>query len=205
VVDVKVTMITSADTLADLMVAVGGCPQNRCRAWPDVPGQKRGQMTWITDHPVLAWIGLALVLAAVEVATLDFFFLMLAGSALAGAVLAGVGAPFPAQVVLAVVAGFLSVGVLRPVLTRRLGAGTGGQTGTAALVGRTALVVEPVSPRGGRIKLAGEIWSARTAEPDTSHPEPDETFPPGQTVRVIDIDGATAVVTAVGPEPETAP
>jgi membrane protein implicated in regulation of membrane protease activity len=162
-------------------------------------------MTWITDHPVLAWIGLALVLAAIEVATLDFFFLMLAGSALAGAALAGVGAPFPAQVVLAVVAGFLSVGVLRPVLTRRLGAGTGGQTGTAALVGRTALVVESVSGLGGRIKLAGEIWSARTVESGRAATAPEQPLPPGQTVRVIDIDGATAVVAAVGPEPESAP
>ncbi len=162
-------------------------------------------MSWITDHPVLAWIGLALILAAIEVATLDLFFLMLAGSALAGAAVAGVGSPFPVQVVLAVVVALLSVGILRPALTRRLGTGAGGQTGTAALVDRTALVVEPVSELGGRVKLAGEIWSARTAtpsQPPTTHPEP---FVPGQTVRVVAIEGATAVVAAVGPESENAP
>ncbi len=53
--------------------------------------------------------------------------------------------------------------------------------------GRSAVVLERVDGTGGRIKLAGEVWSARTLDADTS-------FEPGQSVDVVEIDGATAVV-----------
>lgn len=61
------------------------------------------------------------------------------------------------------------------------------RTGIDALKGRSALVLERVDGSGGRIKLAGEIWSARTLDADSS-------FEPGQQVDVVEIDGATAVV-----------
>lgn len=56
-----------------------------------------------------------------------------------------------------------------------------------ALKGRQALVLETVDASGGRVKLAGEVWSARSYAPD-------QVFEPGSQVDVIDIDGATAVV-----------
>lgn len=155
-------------------------------------------MGWLTDHPALAWLGLALVLGAVEAATVDFLFLMLAGGALAASVAAALGAPFAVQVVVAVVVALLLIGVVRPVVVRRVHAGDPTLTGTAALVGREARVVETVTATGGRIKLGGEVWSARTLDQvDTV------SALPGQTVRVLAIEGATAVVRTVGPEPET--
>ncbi|MYU47960.1 NfeD family protein, partial [Streptomyces sp. SID7803] len=60
-------------------------------------------------------------------------------------------------------------------------------TGIDALKGRQAVVLERVDGAGGRIKLAGEIWSARALDAGFS-------FEPGQQVDVVDIDGATAVV-----------
>ena len=48
-------------------------------------------MEWLTDSPWLAWIAIALILAAIEAATVDFVFVMLAGGALAGALTAGLG------------------------------------------------------------------------------------------------------------------
>jgi membrane protein implicated in regulation of membrane protease activity len=59
-------------------------------------------MDWLTENFWLAWIGIALVLAAIEAATVDFVFVMFAGGALAGAVAAGSAASFPVQVVVAV-------------------------------------------------------------------------------------------------------
>ncbi len=59
-------------------------------------------MDWLTDNVWLFWIGVALVLAAIEAATVDFVFIMFAGGALAAAVAAGLGASFPVQVVVAV-------------------------------------------------------------------------------------------------------
>ena len=164
-------------------------------------------MSWLTDHPALAWLALALVLAAVEVATVDFVFLMLVGGALVAAVAAALGLPFPGQVLVAVAVTLVLLFLVRPALVRRVRVGSPTLTGTAALVGREARVVETVSDVGGRIRLAGEVWSARTPSGGTSagrNPAELETalLLPGRTVRVLAIEGATAVVTAAGPEPE---
>lgn len=144
-------------------------------------------MDWVTDHPALAWLALALVLGAVEVATLDFVFVMLAGGALAGSLAAAFGAPFAVSAVVAVLSALLLLVLVRPLLARRLRAGSPTLTGTAALVGRDAVVLETVGEHGGRVRLAGEVWSARTADRAT-------TVLPGRTVRVVSIEGATAVV-----------
>ncbi len=154
-------------------------------------------MTWLTDHPALAWLALALVLAAIEVATLDLIFIMLGAGGLVAALAAALGAPFVIQVVVAVAVALLLLGVLRPVLVRRLHQGPETYTGTAALVGREGRVLETVTLTGGRIKLNGEVWSARSVERATP-----DTILPGQPVRVVSIEGATAVVTAAGLEPE---
>ena len=150
-------------------------------------------MSWFGDHGWLAWIGLALALGAIEAASVDFVFLMLAGGALAGALASALGAPLVVQVFVAlVVAGLLLVGV-RPLVRRHflVPAGHGG-IGVPAQIGRAALVIETVTALDGRIKLGGETWSARTA-PGTAD------CLPGQEVRVVSIEGATAVVTGVAP------
>ncbi len=56
-------------------------------------------------------------------------------------------------------------------------------------IGRIGLVVETVTEFGGRVKLPGDaVWSARLASPN------DPPSPPGETVQVIRIEGATAIV-----------
>ena len=154
-------------------------------------------VSWLTDHPALGWLALALALGVAEMATLDFVFLMLVGGALAAAVAAALGVPFVGQVVVAVVGAMVLLALVRPVVIRRLRVGDATLTGTAALVGRDALVVETVTSTGGRIKLSGETWSARIA-PRTM---PDALLP-GHSVRVLAIEGATAVVVPAGPESE---
>jgi membrane protein implicated in regulation of membrane protease activity len=59
--------------------------------------------------------------------------------------------------------------------------------GSYALVGKRAVVIEEVTGTEGLIKLAGEVWSARAL--DENH-----VIPPGTTVDVMEIDGATAIV-----------
>jgi membrane protein implicated in regulation of membrane protease activity len=61
------------------------------------------------------------------------------------------------------------------------------RTGTAALAGARAIVLERVDENGGRIRLGGEEWSARAYVPD-------EVFEPGTQVEVVKIEGATALV-----------
>ena len=151
-------------------------------------------MGWLNDNVWLFWLGVGLVLAAIEAATVDFVFIMFAGGALAAAVAAALGASFPVQVVVAVAVAVLLLFVVRPIIKRQLLDGElDHQIGTSALVGREARVLQAVTDSDGRIKLAGETWSARLATGATT------TVAPGEEVRVIAIHGATAIVSAVPP------
>lgn len=155
----------------------------------DATGERVIGMEWIGDNLWLAWMGLALILVAIEAATVDFVFVMLAGGALMGAVAAAAGAPIIVQVIIAVVVALLLIGVVRPIVKRQFGDSEASHgIGAASLAGRLGRVIETVTETDGRIKLAGETWSARVP-PGTPPCEP------GEEVRVVSIDGATAVVT----------
>jgi membrane protein implicated in regulation of membrane protease activity len=146
-------------------------------------------MDWFGENPWLAWVGLALILAAIEAATVDFVFIMLAGGALAAAVASAAGLSFPAQVVIAVAVAGLLLLLLRPLIQRRFMVAEASHTiGAASLVGRVGRVLQTVTETDGRVKLAGETWSART-------PNGGARCQPGQEVRVISIEGATVIVT----------
>lgn len=134
------------------------------------------------------WLGIALLLAVAEILSLDLFLIMLAGGALVGLVLALLDLPFWTQVVGFSLASILLLFALRPWLLRHLRSRVPlVETNAPALVGRIGVVVSEVTERAGRIKLAGEVWTART--------ENDEVVPSGAEVRVLRIAGATAVVT----------
>ncbi|MEV8394362.1 MULTISPECIES: NfeD family protein [unclassified Streptomyces] len=114
-------------------------------------------------------------------------FGMFSAGAVAGAVTAALGGGIVAQVLVFVVVSIALVAVVRPYAARQRGANPGSATGIDALKGRQAVVLERVDGRGGRIKLAGEVWSARTYDERAA-------FEPGEQVDVVEIDGATAVV-----------
>jgi membrane protein implicated in regulation of membrane protease activity len=155
-------------------------------------------MDWFGDNPWLAWLGVALILAAVEAATVSFVFLMLSGGALAAAVAAAAGVGFPVQVVVAVLVAIALLVLVRPVIKRRFMAGeTSMGIGARGLVGRSGHVLQTVTSTDGRVKVGGETWSARIASGDAP-------CQPGQEVRVVSIEGATVIVSgdAVGQKPE---
>jgi membrane protein implicated in regulation of membrane protease activity len=148
-------------------------------------------MSWFADNGWLAWVGLALVLGAIEVVSVAFVFVMLAGGALAGAVAAAIGIGFPGQVIVAVVVGSALLLTVRPMIKSHFMVPEGhGDIGAVAQVGRTALVLQTVTEHDGRVKLGGETWSARTA-PNAA------ACLPGQEVRVVSLEGATAIVSSV--------
>jgi len=143
----------------------------------------------------LWWLGGAMLLGVAEMFSLDLIFLMLAGGAVAGSLAAALGAPLAVQIVAAAVAALLLLFALRPFLLKRLRERTElVETNSAALVGRPAVVVAPTDATGGRVKLGGEVWSARTLVVG-------DAFDTGVHVRVARIDGATAVVEAVRDRP----
>jgi membrane protein implicated in regulation of membrane protease activity len=151
-------------------------------------------MAWLW----LVWVAIALVAAAAEVASLEFVLVMFAGAALVSAVAAAAGLAFPAQVI---VFAFASAGLLflaRPPLLRWSRSARGAVTGVAALVGRQAEVVGEVTATDGRVRLDGELWSARS-----HHRE--QVLPVGMHAYVIAIDGATAVVSEEPPAADAQP
>ncbi len=143
----------------------------------------------------LWWVGGALVLGILEMISLDLVLIMFAGGALAGGLAYALGAPVAVQILVAAVTAIVLLATLRPWLLRTLkGRVDLPETNAAALVGRAAVVVSTVDGTTGRVKLAGEVWSARTADGGS--------LPPGTAVTVTKIDGATAVV---APQPAPAP
>jgi len=133
------------------------------------------------------WMVAAGVLAVGEMLTLGFFAGPIAIAAVLAAVVAVAGAGLAAQWIVFIAASLGSLLVLRPVARRHLRTPAQIRTGTAALVGAPALVLERVDERGGQVKVAGEIWTARSYDED-------ESFEPGTRVCVMQIDGATALV-----------
>ena len=133
------------------------------------------------------WMIAAGVLAVGEIMTLSFFLGPIAVAAAIAAVAALVGAGLALQMVVFIAASAASLLVLRPIARRHLRTPAQLRTGTAALVGERAVVLERVDRDGGQIKLAGEIWTARTYDED-------EVLEPGARVQVMQIEGATALV-----------
>jgi membrane protein implicated in regulation of membrane protease activity len=140
---------------------------------------------------VTAWIAWAIVavgLAVGEIFTPGLFFLgPLAVAAVVSAIVAAVGAGVVVQVIVFAAASLASLAVLRPLARAHLRMPPALRTGTAALVGARAVVLQRVDEHGGRIKLGGEEWSARAYMPD-------QVFEPGAHVEVVEIRGATALV-----------
>jgi membrane protein implicated in regulation of membrane protease activity len=133
------------------------------------------------------WMLAAGVLAVGEIFTLGFFLGPVAVSAVLAAVVALVGAGVALQWIVFIVASIASLAVLRPIARRHLRTPAQLRTGTAALVGSRAVVLERVDADGGQVKIGGEVWSARSYDED-------EVLEPGARVHVMEIDGATALV-----------
>ncbi|MDQ1030405.1 membrane protein implicated in regulation of membrane protease activity [Streptomyces umbrinus] len=114
-------------------------------------------------------------------------FGMLAVGAVAGAVTAGLGGGVVLQVVVFATVSVALIAVVRPVATRHRSQRPQLATGIDALKGKQAVVLERVDGSGGRIKLAGEVWSARAL--DTGR-----AYEVGEEVDVVEIEGATAIV-----------
>lgn len=140
-------------------------------------------MNWVV------WIVIAVALAIGEVVTPGLFFLgPLSLSAGAAGLAALLGAGTVGSLIVFLVAALLSLGFLRPIARRHIRMPAISRTGTDALIGRKALVTQQIDAAGGRVKIGGEEWTARAYLDG-------EVIPEGTTVDVIQIEGATALVT----------
>ncbi|MEU6664127.1 NfeD family protein [Streptomyces sp. NPDC046821] len=136
---------------------------------------------WVWWLVGAAALGIPLVITAMPE------FGMLSAGAVAGAVTAALGGGLVPQVLVFVAVSVALIAVVRPVANRHRTQRPELATGIDALKGKQAVVVERVDGNGGRIKLAGEIWSARALDGA-------ESYEPGRQVDVVDIEGATVII-----------
>jgi membrane protein implicated in regulation of membrane protease activity len=139
---------------------------------------------------MMAWIVWLIVAAVLGVAELVTFTFALGLIAVGAGVAAGVAAlqlGLPFQLLAFIIASAAGLGLVLPVARRHVRQPPILRTGSAALVGRPARVLEEVNGYGGRVRIGGEEWSARAY---------DETLviPVGHTVDVMQIEGVTALV-----------
>ena len=136
----------------------------------------------------MIWAIAAVLLAVGEVFTPGLFFLgPVAVAAVATAVVAALGAGGIIQLIVFILGSLASLAVLRPVARAHLHMPSMLRTGTAALVGAKATVLQRVDAGGGRVRIGGEEWTARPYVDD-------QVFEPGTQVEVAEIKGATALV-----------
>jgi membrane protein implicated in regulation of membrane protease activity len=136
----------------------------------------------------LAWVIAAVLLSVGEIFTPGLFFLgPVALAAVAAALAAVAGADVAVQVVVFAASSAASLAVLRPLARAHLRMPPALRTGTAALEGARAVVLQRVDQSGGRVRIGGEEWSARAYMPD-------QVLEPGTHVEVVKIEGATALV-----------
>jgi len=140
-------------------------------------------------EPWVVWLIAAVIFGVGEIATLGFFLAPFAGGALVAALVAAAGGgTLVSLVVFLLVSGALLT-ALRPLALSHKRMPPRLRTGTAALVGRTATVTERIANDEGTgcVKLEGENWTARSYDEDA-------VIEPGKRVHVMEIRGATALV-----------
>ena len=138
------------------------------------------------------WVILAVILAAGEVASLSFFLAPFAVGAIAAALLDAAGVGAIGQFAAFLASSLLLLAIVRPIARRHVSMPPQLRTGTAALVGETAVVLDRISNDEdvGSVRLKGQVWTARAYD-DT------DSYEPGSRVHVMEIRGATALVTEI--------
>jgi membrane protein implicated in regulation of membrane protease activity len=137
---------------------------------------------------LVLWLIAAVLLAIGELLTPGLFFLgPVALAAVGAAVAAGIGGGIVLQLIVFIAVSAGSLAFLRPIARRHIRMPALTRTGTAALVGAKAVVLQRVDVNGGRVKIGGEEWSARAFFEG-------QTLEPGARVEVAKIEGATALV-----------
>jgi membrane protein implicated in regulation of membrane protease activity len=145
-------------------------------------------MEWFQEHAWEAWLGAAILLGVAEMFSLDLILIMLAVGAVAGMLTAALTDEVAVQMLVAAGTSIAMLAVVRPGLAKRFHGGPDLQLGHGKLVGKQGLVTEPITAMApGRIRLAGEIWSAEPYDETLS-------IEAGETVEVFEIRGATAFV-----------
>ncbi|HLX48176.1 MAG TPA: NfeD family protein [Streptosporangiaceae bacterium] len=135
----------------------------------------------------IIWLIVAGVLGVAELLTLTLALGLLAVAALAAGIAGAAGLGLPLQLGAFAVVAAAGLGLIRPIAIRHIKQPPPLRTGVAALVGKTAIVIEEVNGHGGRVRIGGEVWTSRSYDEDL-------VIPVGTKVDVLQIEGVTALV-----------
>jgi membrane protein implicated in regulation of membrane protease activity len=137
----------------------------------------------------LIWLIAAVIFGVGEIFTLSFFLAPFAGGAMLAALAAGFGAGAAITWAVFLVTSVTLLAALRPLAREHRRTPPVIRTNTAALLGRGGTVVERIANDEGvgSVKIDGEIWTARAYDDD-------EVIEAGKRVSIIEIRGATALV-----------
>jgi membrane protein implicated in regulation of membrane protease activity len=141
-------------------------------------------------EPWVLWLIAAVLLAVGEIATMGFFLAPFAAGALVAALVSAAGIGGTAiELVVFLVVSVVALAALRPLARSHRRMAPQIRTGTAALVGQHATVLERIANHEGVgcVRLEGEVWTARAYDED-------EVIEEGRRVQVMEIRGATALV-----------
>ena len=135
------------------------------------------------------WVIVAAAFGIGEMLTTSFFLLPFAVGAVAAAIADAVGAGAAAEWIVFFAISLLTLAVVRPIARSHRRMPPQIRTGTAALVGKHAIVLERIENHEGVgcVKIDGEVWTARALYDD-------QVIERGTRVEVVDIKGATALV-----------
>jgi membrane protein implicated in regulation of membrane protease activity len=140
------------------------------------------------------WIVWLIAAGAFAVGEMHFytgFYLAPFAIGAAGATIASVaGAGAALSLILFIAVAALTLAFLRPIAVRHIKVPPRLRTGAAALIGKQAIVLERIANDEGMgsVKIDGEVWTARSYNDD-------DVIERGTRVDVVDIRGATALVT----------
>lgn len=135
----------------------------------------------------IVWLIVAAVLGVAELLTTTLAFGLIAVAAVVAAVVGTFHIGVPFQLTAFIVAAVAGLGFVRPIAIKHVKQPPELRTGTAALVGRSAIVTQEVSEHSGRVRIDGEDWSSRPYDESL-------VIPVGTKVDVMQIKGATALV-----------
>ena len=138
-------------------------------------------------HSWILWLIVAAVLGVAELLTTTLAFGLIAVAAAAAAVVGAFHLSFALQLVAFAVTAGAGLGFVRPIAIKHIKQPPALRTGVAALVGRSAIVLEEVTEHSGRVRIDGEEWSSRPYDDSL-------VIPVGTKVDVMQIKGATVLV-----------
>jgi membrane protein implicated in regulation of membrane protease activity len=138
-------------------------------------------MSWII------WLIVAAVLGVAELLTTTLALGLIAVAAVVAAVVGAFHLSVPLQLAAFIVAAGAGLVFVRPIAVRHVKQPPLLRTGAAALIGRSAVVIEEITEHTGRVRIGGEEWSSRPYDESL-------VIPVGAKVDVMQIDGATALV-----------